>query len=160
MISHQTLAGAKDAFFKAMAAGWAGEVTQKTTIPEFPGSKIIIFECDGYKVVDAYLSNPDSHKSNGSTTIWYKGVPVWVMTYQGYYDKVALPFLKECLLQAYVTERKFYGGRGPGLVRGEGFTYTNQIAPTAFTNFEGEEHVFDLKGRPRGYHSYRGMSLL
>jgi hypothetical protein len=82
------------------------------------------------------------------------------MHYGGRYTKSAIPFLKECLKRAYVQERRFYGGRGPHLVCGTGFTYVNRVRQESFADFEGEEQVFDYNEKSLGYHWYRGMSLL
>ena len=147
------------AFFEAMRNGYAQDVT-KTTIAELPGSKVIPFEWGEYKVVDCYFVTPHSDKSVGQTIIWHQDVPVWTMHYGGRYAKIAIPFLKECLHRAYVTERHFYGGRGPRFVRGDRFTYVNHINRDSFADFEGEEFVFDLSEQCFGHHWYRGMSLL
>lgn len=96
---------------------------------------------------------------SGHTTMWYKGRPVWIMHYGGWYAEEAIPFLKQCLRQAYEFDRVFYGGRGPACVRGERFTYVNRYLGT-FDDFRGEESIFDLDGACRGYHWYHGMSLI
>lgn len=155
----QELQGALDAFFAAMANGYA-EDAPKTAIPELPGAKAIHFECGDYLVVDYYFTTHLSDKSAGQTMMWRRGHPRWVMCYGGWYAKVAIPFLKECLHRAYVTERRFYGGRGPFVVRGERFTYVNTVRRNHFEDFEGEERVSDFSGQDCGYHWYRGMSLL
>jgi hypothetical protein len=153
------LRGIEHAFFEAMANGYAQNV-QKTVIAELPGSKVIPFELGDYKVVDFYFTTPHSDKSVGQTVIWHQDVPVWTMHYGGRYAKSAIPFLKECLHRAYVQERRFYGGRGPYFVRGDRFTYVNQVQQSSFADFEGDEQVFDLSEQALGHHWYRGMSLL
>lgn len=149
----------KDIFFDAKACGWSADA-QKIKSIEFPGSKIIPFTCGDFRVIDCYVVNPDSDISAGTTTIWHKNKPVWVMNYGGWYAKLAIPFLKSCLQMAYVQERCFYGGRGPKFVRGERFTYVNRIERDNFSDFVGEEKIFDSDERCLGYHWYRGMSLL
>jgi hypothetical protein len=153
------LRGIQHAFFEAMANGYAQNV-KKDTIEGLPHSKVVAFEWGEYRVVDFYFTTPHSDKSVGQTVIWHQDVPVWTMHYGGRYAKIAIPFLKECLHRAYVTERRFYGGRGPYFVRGDRFTYINQSSRETFADFEGEERIFDLSEQDLGYHWYRGMSLL
>ena len=147
------------AFFEAMANGYAQNV-EKDTIDGLPNSNVIAYELGDYRVVDFYFTTPLSDKSTGQTVIWHKNVPAWTMSYGGQYLKMAIPFLKKCLHSAYVTQRRFYGGRGPYFVRGDRFTYVNQVRLASFANFEGEEKVFDSNGKTLGNHWYRGMSLL
>lgn len=151
--------GIENVFFKAMANGYAQNV-KKDTIDGLPHSEVIAFELGDYRVVDFYFTTPHSDKSVGQTIVWHQDVPVWTMHYGGRYAKIAIPFLKECLHRAYVKERRFYGGRGPYFVRGDRFTYINQVRRESFTDFEGEEQVFDLSEQNLGHHWYRGMSLL
>lgn len=148
-------------FFRAMANGYAA-AAPKGSIKELPGSKTITRTYgsrdndERWRVVDCWLSNGD--KSSGTTTIWFSGEPVWIMHYGGWYFEEALPFLKECLHRAYVTEEYFYGGRGPVFVRGDRFTYVNRYHGM-FAEFHGEEGIFDFDGKCAGFHWYRGMSL-
>ncbi|MDO8569510.1 MAG: DUF5680 domain-containing protein [bacterium] len=153
------LRGIQDIFFGAMANGYA-QNTPKTSIVGLPGSKMISSELGHYKVVDCYFVNPHSDKSTGQTIIWDNNVPVWTMYYGGRYAEIAIPFLKECLHRAYVTKRRFYGGRGPYFVRGKRFTYVNDVRRDSFSDFEGDEFVFDLSEQCLGHHWYRGISLL
>jgi hypothetical protein len=146
------------AFFEAMAAGWAQDA-QKDSVLAFPQMKAIPFVLGDFRVMDAYYVG-DRGLSSGTTTIWLQDKPVWIMHYGGHYPDVAMGFLKECLLEAYVRRREFFGGRGPYFVRGERFTYVNRVASEAFSDFEGEERVFDLDNREIGSHWYRGMSLV
>ena len=106
-------------FFKAMQEGWAAgakEVTNQIT----PGFKVIVWEDGDWRVLDSYAVGPDlplfreGGKSVGSTTIWYQGTPIWVMYYGGYYNKRAIPFLKQALLAAY-RANAWYSGRGPSI---------------------------------------------
>lgn len=148
-------------FLQAMGAGYAADAT-KSTISGLPGSKAITrtFNSPGngkrWRVVDCWLSNGE--RSSGHTTIWLNDEPVWIMHYGGWYTEDALPFLKECLHRAYVTEKRFYGGRGPVIVRGERFTYVNRYLGS-FDQFEGDEGILDLEGKSCGYHWYHGMLL-
>ncbi len=145
-------------FLRAMATGWTEDGNERI-IPDLPTAKGIPFTLGDFQVLDYYFVSPGSDKSAGTTTIWYKGVPVWVMNYGGEYAKDAIPFLKSCLNRAYVDEYRFYGGRGPAFVRGERFTYVNQIERGNFIDFVGEERIFDLSEVCFGYHWYRGMTL-
>lgn len=151
--------GILNAFLEAMATGWIQPV-EKGTIRDLPSLKTISFRCGDYQVLDGYYVAPDSDKSTGMTTIWHNDLPVWAMHYGGEYAEIAIPFLKECLRQAYVEEHRFYGGRGPVFVRGERFTYVNTILREDITDFEGREVIYDLNGQPLGQHWYRGMSLI
>lgn len=149
-----------DVFFDAMGNGYARNDIEPTSIVELPGSKLIPFVSGEYKVTDCYFVSPRSDKSGGFTTIYHEDDPVWMMHYGGRYAKIAIPFLKQCLHRAYVGERRFYGGRGPHFVRDERFTYINMVRRESFTDFEGEEKIFDADGHEVGHHRYGGMSLL
>jgi len=149
----------EDVFFEAMASGWVSK-PEEITVPKLPGSKAIPFELGDFKVLYCYMVTPYSDMSTGSTIIWHRGIPVWVMYYGGWYTEVAMPFLKQCLASAYAEERRFYGGRGPEFVRGERFTYVNRINRNNFNDFVGEERIYDLDEQCLGFHWYRGMSLL
>ncbi|MEK7461523.1 MAG: DUF5680 domain-containing protein [Patescibacteria group bacterium] len=153
------LRSVQDAFFMAMAGGWAQDA-RKIQVPELPGSKGVPFVWGDFRILDCYLVTTYSERSAGMTVIWCHDQPVWVMYYGGWYAKVAIPFLKSCLQRAYVYEHRFYGGRGPVFVRDERFTYVNKIERNDFSDFAGEERVFDLNELCLGYHWYRGMSLL
>ena len=144
-------------FFDAMACGWVCNVLKNIEVPQFPGSKAIPYEKGPFKVLDCYMTNLNS--STGTTTIWFRGRPVWVMHYGGRYKKEAIPFLKRCLSRAYY-ELRFYGGRGPVFMREGEFAYVNRIERNKFSDFAGEETIFGLNEMRLGYHWYRGMSLL
>ena len=86
------------------------------------------------------------------------------MHYGGWYEKEVKPFLISALYNAYMIERKFYGGRGPVVFDSVGFpdwVYRNSITQNSFGQFAGEEkiHTHDDQ-RCLGFHWYRGMSLL
>lgn len=146
----------QNAFFDAMLAGYVMGGT-KTTLPDMPGVKVITFESGDFRVVDSYITTPHSAKSAGTTTIWGRNRPVWLMQYGGEYPEHTIPFLKECLLMNY-KERHFYGGRGPEIVEGQ-FIYLNKVENNDFGNFYGEESIH-VGGQRIGFHWYRGMSLL
>lgn len=148
-----------DAFFAAMAFGYA-QGASKSHIEALPGSKMISSVHGEFKVVDLYYTTEHSDKSTGHTIISYENQPVWVMYYGGWYAKAAVPFLKECLHRAYVTERKFYGGRGPLVVHSDTYTYTNIVRNGDFSGFDGDEVIIRPDGRPAGHHWYKGMVLI
>ena len=160
-------------FFKAMVAGWVAG-GQKIKITKMPGYKAIPFRDNGFNglyLLDCWCVGRDSQKSAGTTTIWDKDIPVWLMNYAGHYEERAVPFVKRALQQAYEANR-FIGGRGPYVHREGGLIYINQPHPgSSFLKFEGREEVFDIRvkdmpghtgliGQSLGWHEYWGMSLL
>jgi hypothetical protein len=145
-------------FFKAMVQGWAVG-GQKIKIADMPGYKAIPFRDGDFYLLDCYCVTPNSPKSAGATTIWFRDMPVWVMNYGGLYDKEAIPFLKRALLKAYEA-RHFFGGRGPFVFAEGSLIYFNQPRVNMFDKFEGREEVFDFKaGFSLGWHEYWGMNL-
>ena len=149
----------EDAFLSAMAEGWTSNAAEAAGA-DFPELKKIPFLHGEFRVVDGYLAPPNAAGySAGWTVIYYLGKPVWQMHYQGRYAKNAIPYLKQCLHQAYVINRRFYGGRGPAFVRGERFTYINAIESPDFEKFSGLETIYDENAQWLGYHEYRGLLL-
>jgi ribosomal protein L37AE/L43A len=61
----------KEVFFKAMCAGYAGDGSEKTTISELPGSKVITFKEGLWLVTDVYFVSPGSNFSHGTTAIYH-----------------------------------------------------------------------------------------
>ena len=72
-------------FFDAMRNGYAKEGIKKGKIAELPGSKTIPFAAGNFMLLDCYLVTPLHPHSFGQTIIWCDNVPVWVMSYQGWY---------------------------------------------------------------------------
>jgi hypothetical protein len=145
-------------FFAAMQDGYA-KSPKKGTISELPGSKTIPFELGEFKLLDCYLITPDTPHSFGQTIIWHKDVPVWTMSYQGWYLKNAISFLKQALGEAY-NHSDFYGGRGPHFFTNDGMVYVNNVeAPNDWKHFRGREEVFDRNGQSVGWHEYQGLLL-
>ena len=151
-------------FFKAMLQGYARSV-EKAMAYDMPGYKDIDFHEGDWRCLDRYCTTPLSDKSAGSTTIWYRSTPVWVMHYGGQYKEEVIDFLKLALRCNY-EEAIFLGCRGP-----EWFThqrssllYTNALFPGSqhFGAFSGFESIKDTADNNRllGYHGYMGMSLL
>ena len=147
-----------EVFFAAMMCGYANSA-KKETIAALPGSKVIPFEIEDFKVLDCYLVTPDNPYSFGQTIIWHKNVPIWVMSYQGLYLKRAIPFLKLVLWQTY-SRQQFVGGRGPRFFVDSGMTYMNRVEPpNVWRHFRGREEVYDRDGRSMGWHDYQGLRL-
>lgn len=151
------LKGAQEYFFRAMLAGWAGNVKGEP-VPDKPGFKRTDYQDGDFRVLDEYGKGRGSNLSTGTTTIWYFDELVWAMTYGGRYREDEIPFLKEVLVDAY-RKGEFYGCRGDVRIEA-GLLYTNSFRGD-FKNFEGEEAIMSRRGRASlGHHWYRGMSLL
>ena len=148
-----------DIFGAAICAGYASEGS-KTSIQELPGSKLITFADGPFKVVDFYFTNPNSIFSSGMTVIYYGRNPVWSMSYQGWYDKKDIPFLKEALLENY-RNGVFVGGRGPERFEAEdGRLYINQPQGKGLKEFSGKEQIMGRTGEILGEHFYQGGLLI
>jgi len=155
----------KSMFFTAMQAGYAVEGSPKVKVIDMPGYKEIRYvEPPDFLLVDRWCVNPDSGKSAGTTTIWYQGMPVWFMSYGGYYPDDVVPVLKRALRLTY--ERcLFVGGRGESVGDFEnGILYVNTVDGD-FSQFRGREEIIIRStdtciGGVAGYHHYWGMSLV
>ncbi|MBX4189656.1 hypothetical protein KW785_03660 [Candidatus Parcubacteria bacterium] len=146
-------------FFEAMLQGWAGGAA-KTEMPGMPDFKKIEYEHDGFKLLDCYSKSLGSRFSGGWTVIWFEGIPVWMMSYSGQYDPVAIPLLKEALKASY-EHRRFEGGRGPVNFSRNGLTYSNQTGNWKFEQFDGREAIHRIDdGRYLGHHQYSGHILI
>lgn len=153
-------------FFKAMIRGWADN-TETQIIPALPGYKAIEFRDGNLRLLDFYSKTTGSSKSAGTTIIFHKDVPVWIMQYSGAYEKEAIPFLKSILLDAY-KNKQFFGGRGPAIHETETLAYFNIYPENAFFYFKGKEKIIktiresnrSVKIENLGTHKYFGMSLI
>ncbi len=145
-------------FFEAMRAGYAAKNSEETSIAELPGYKVVTYRKDDLRLVDMWCTNPNSNKSAGTTTIWFKDEPLWIMQYGGEYKQDAIPVLKEALLKAY-EHNIFAGGRGPVTFQKNRLLYDNNVTKNFFGNFEGQEVISSEGGIVLGYHDYRGMFL-
>jgi len=155
-----TLREAKNAFFKASLQGWAGGA-KKISISELPGYKVIIWEEDDWRFVDMYFKISNSLDSYGTTTGWFRGVPIFFMSYGGWYDEEVVPFLKQVLKISY-EKGEFFGGRGPAcyIDYEAGLVYENHQNRISAGSFDGWEEVRDLRsGKRRGYHEYWGRFI-
>ena len=125
-----------------------------------PCHKCIEFRQGSFFLLDRYCVSPDSNKSAGTITIWHKDVPVWLMNYGGWYDKCAIPVVKEALMRAY-EEKMFFGGRGWNMHKKNGIIYVNIPEKNAFPDFSGSEQAVELEtSRLLGYHDYWGITLI
>lgn len=146
-------------FFKAMVGGWAVG-GQKIKIADMPGYKAIPFRDGDFYLLDRYCVTPNSPKSAGTTTIWFQGIPVWLMNYGGFYEESAIAFLKRTLCKTYEAHQ-FVGGRGPLVCIEGSLIYVNQPCLNDFAKFEGREQILDAEnGMSLGFHEYWGFSLL
>ncbi|MEI6238099.1 MAG: hypothetical protein WCP15_01020 [bacterium] len=170
------------AFFAAMLHGYA---SSDGVVKEVAGlfhrfSKITVFNGDehgfeGFKVVDLWEVTPFGNFSFGTIRVIYMGIPVWIMQYQGYYEKDVIPFLKLALATSY-SRHEFTGGRGPTMFEVEemespyhGLRYENHFQKvgekTDWRKFDGEEKILRGSGMGKhavrvGYHEYSGLLLL
>jgi len=156
-----TLDKIQEFFFRAMLQGWVADAP-RIDMPRMPGYKASFFEEGSFYLLDCWCNLP-SGKSSGTTNIFHKDVPVWVMTYGGYYQRNVSAFVKEALQAAY-QEQEFFGGRGPlRYEKREKYPFSYRNNPSMgglFERFFGKEIVYDLESRVVGYHTYHGMSLL
>jgi hypothetical protein len=133
---------------------------EKGTISEIPGSKTIEYLEDGWRVLDTYVVSPVSPFSGGTTIIYYRDLPVWMMQYNGYYHDDAIPCLKAALAANY--EQKVYnGGRGPESFEHEGFHYFNApMSNEFFGRTSGQETIFNSQRKLRGVHLYQAWWMI
>jgi len=160
MFTSKEIEEIQEVFFLAMQAGYAIN-PPKGTIIELPGSKTINFEHGEYRLLDCWFTTPENSASWGFTMIWRRGIPVWTMTYQGWYLERAIPFLKEALRFAY-SHNLWFGGRGPHIHSHRDLRYVNTTGTTSnsFELFRGAERVVDFsQGKVLGWHQFQGMIL-
>lgn len=161
MDRNEILAGAEEAFFKALLAGYAGEGDGEARKEKSATGQITMTcEIGDFKVVDRYYITPNTNRSAGTTTISFKGQVIWYMSYLGFYDERAIDLLKQTLRMAY-RGKLFNGGRGMEWLKSDTMAYTNQIERRSFCDFKGREEVKDSRsGELLGYHEYAGLSLI
>ena len=150
-------------FFQAMMQGYADNETKRKTVDMLHHKEVDIIQGD-WRCLDRYCVTPLSDKSAGSTTIWYQGIPVWVMNYGGDYKEEAIDFLKLALRSNY-EEMIFLGCRGPAIFThlDNPLIYTNSMSKDShgFGDFKGCETIKNKSTYTMlGYHEYWGMSLL
>jgi len=146
-------------FLKAMLQGWISGA-EETKVPHMPGYRTIPFRDGDLFLLDCYCVNPNSSKSAGTTTIWYRDIPVWIMQYGGFYRKSEISFLKHALRCAYESN-VFIGGRGPIDYREDQLLYENSPNFDEFEGFSGIETIYRLPELEElGHHKYWGMYLV
>jgi len=152
----------REVFQRAMQSGW-GTNPEKSTIVDLPGSKMILYQEDWYRVVDCWFTNPFGDHSWGFIMIWERTGevwnPVWVMQFGGWYVERAIPVVKSALTDL-LKNRQFYGGRGAPAYTMNGMRYRNLVRENHFHRFRGREEVTDIgTGELLGFHEYSGMVL-
>lgn len=155
-----------DFFFEAMLKGGYLSGAKPTPVLDMPRYK----EFTWYRVTDQgtlrmqdrFCTRPDSRYSAGLTTIWLSDLPLFFMSYGGFYEEEAIPLLKEALREVYETKR-FYGGRGFPAKFGEGHLEYRNISDYTVGNsrFRGREEITNLDtDQLLGYHEYMGLFLV
>lgn len=166
-----TLRTIHDFYFRAMREAGYQTHTPRTTIPELPGSKVIVFEDGELKLVDCWHTR--GQRSSGTTTIFVPGGAVWQMHYWGEYRERAIPMLRQALAADYNDTHLFDDGpnlfngcRGPRCLRSHfqpDTLYINTVRPgSTFGNFSGREEIRCGIGASEldGWHEYHGFSLI
>lgn len=148
---------AGDVWLAAMNQGYISGNTPQI-VPDQNFAKQFRFERGPFLVVDRWHSRADTNHSGGETLIYHNGVPVWYMSYYGWYDARATPFLKEALTESYRNQQKFIGGRGPVFFQRSSLAYNNTVHFNSnFEEFSGREEIIDGSSREcLGYHRYMG----
>lgn len=177
-IKSLTIEQIQEIFFDAMINGWASG-GEKKDLPDFCDGKEIIFTKDDFLVIDSYFINNETNKSAGMTMIFYQKIPVWTMSYHGFYNKRASRFLKFFLLKQYKT-KVFIGGRGAMFDKNGTIIYHNCPLVNDFKSFFGREDLFEIVSFEKnnnssnslidgnfqenaihlGFHQYQGFCLL
>ncbi len=141
----------KSFFLEAMKHGFvAAEPKGEAALPLVPGFKSYTYVKDNLKLVDTYF---DGNHTGGMTIIWEDGVPVWIMTFSGYYHLDEVPTLITALRTEYEKSR-FNGGRGPNLFIDGARVYTNIVEESNFESARGHERITDENGKILGWHYY------
>jgi hypothetical protein len=148
----------KEFFFKGMVEGYAGQGA-RIALDQLPGYKANSFGEGDWYLLDCWCGDPLSGRSAGTTTIWYRNNPVWVMHFGGQYPQEVIPTLKAALRQSYQNQ-EFLGGRGPRTYGIEPYIYVNVPRVNDFSLFEGREGIRFNRDQMFGWHDYWGMSLM
>lgn len=148
----------KQVFFDAMKKGYANGA-QGAPIISIPGSTKVEFKSNHWRVIDMWVTNVKSHRSTGQTLIYYNKDLVWHMSYEGWYEKSVLGFLKNALYHTYKSG-EFFGCRGPVTHQEPfgGFVYSNSWKGdfSEFSGFEKIRRNAYPDSEVLGTHSYRG----
>ena len=157
------IAQAKNTFFDAMLAGYAGKGAKARPIARLPGSHVIEYSSGPWKVVDVYHTTL-GEMSYGTTHLFFEAVPVWMMHYWGEYPKEMIPTLKRALSSAY--QNGFWnGGRGPEWFNDDEFTYHNDVGlGSCFEVISSGKETIVRSGEEErgavGYHRYNSLWLI
>lgn len=109
----------------------------------------------GWLVIDEWRTTPYGDGSNGTTSLYHKGILTWEMVYGGFYPEDVISFLKETIREAY-TDHHWKGGRGRAFASDNKHRYTNE-AHGDFARFYGSEHIETLgENGYGGFHRYWG----
>lgn len=149
------LASAKWHFFNAMGLILNGDI-RAINVPGNRGHSQFIYAQDDFHVIDKH--EVIGGKSVVSTTIWYLGKPIWIMTRVEQFLDEDRPFITKILSDTY-RMGAFIGGRGPEsrMLYGS-LVYENKPEPGSdFENFAGTEFV--CGSRPQGGGHYWGMRV-
>lgn len=158
---------AKNAFIKAMLAGYISDSADKKVIrisSRNGAEQMFTYEDEEMKVVDHRLIAQTSRFFVGTTTVFIDDVPIWWMSFGGRYPKEITDFLKRALKAQYESG-SFRGGRGSIRYSDNEFTYSNTLdgienSDLSLENFSGREEITDKDGNVLGFLNYSGMSLL
>jgi len=161
-----TLKLARGVFFRAMLAGYAGNGNGKNDkivkTKSSNGNEVtIIFNEGDFMVIDRYYVTPGFNTLAGMTLIFFKGNPIWWMSYGGEYPKEVIPFLKLVLAEEYRIG-SFRGGRGPIEWADKKYRYRNRpTGNTCFDSFFGREEITIASSNGLiGFHDYQGASMI
>jgi hypothetical protein len=151
-------------FFEAMIDRYAGRNKKSIKIKGSDGDNIISFISENFKVLDRCFITPYSKKIAGTIVILRDNIPIWFMSYSGYYPAKVNSFLKSALQQTYKKEL-FLGGRGPHEYSNKVFVYRNYPFSSTprgsrFSSFSGHEAIYNKKtSESLGFCDYRGIFL-
>lgn len=160
-----TIESAEQVFFEEIIHGWASAITpRKKEQSPFFGHRVIFprKRNDSYSLLDMYSVTDESRFFSGTTTLFHFRIPIWRMNYEGWVDRgeEISDFIKEALRTAYKM-KDFFGGRGPFTFNSKKFLYKNTPGKNSFSDFHGEEMVFDIrKGIQVEWVRYSGLWLV
>ena len=150
-------------FFPAMLKGWVADAPEYRFLDmdNYHGISFRDGPNGDFLLVESYTSTPGSDKFFGSIGIFYQDVPIWFMSYLGYYEEKATSILKQALRLAY-EKRNFLGGRGPRTFTLNSQRYWNNPAGSStFRDFRGVEGAMSTRGLSQlGHLEYFGGSLI
>jgi hypothetical protein len=150
----------QEAFFRAMVeSSWASGA-EALPSSERPRYKMVLWRNHPWLVVDEWCVGPNGLYSAGSVTVFYHSWPVWVMSFHGCYEKEAIPFLRQALMEAYEQRNFQYGRARPGYCTGP-LIYSHRQSSGEFSRFRCQERITDTDQRRKlGYHVVQGMLLI